>query len=67
MATVGGIREVEGIANSAETEQLARFAVDEHNKKEVFSKFLSFSLLAWFHFFLENSNFIIIFFSISVV
>ncbi|RWV83646.1 hypothetical protein BHE74_00053358 [Ensete ventricosum] len=34
MATVGGIREVEGIANSAETEQLARFAVDEHNKKE---------------------------------
>ncbi|XP_064943420.1 cysteine proteinase inhibitor 6-like [Musa acuminata AAA Group] len=34
MATVGGIKEVEGIANSAETEQLARFAVDEHNKKE---------------------------------
>nr|XP_018677032.1 PREDICTED: LOW QUALITY PROTEIN: cysteine proteinase inhibitor-like [Musa acuminata subsp. malaccensis] len=34
VAIVGGIREVEGIANSAKIEQLARFAVDERNKKE---------------------------------
>ncbi|XP_072985669.1 cysteine proteinase inhibitor 12-like [Typha latifolia] len=34
MATLGGIREKEGNKNSAEIEELARFAVDEHNKKE---------------------------------
>ncbi|XP_021279182.1 cysteine proteinase inhibitor-like [Herrania umbratica] len=34
MATVGGVTEVEGNANSLEIETLARFAVDEHNKKE---------------------------------
>lgn len=34
MAT-GGIRDVsDGIQNSVEIEQLARFAVEEHNKKE---------------------------------
>lgn len=35
MATVGGVKEVEGNQNSLEIENLARFAVDEHNKKEV--------------------------------
>jgi len=35
MATLGGLRESEGVANDAEIEGLARFAVDEHNKKEV--------------------------------
>ncbi|XWS52640.1 hypothetical protein CRYUN_Cryun11dG0088400 [Craigia yunnanensis] len=34
MATLGGISEVEGNANSLEMENLARFAVDEHKKKE---------------------------------
>ncbi|GKV28842.1 hypothetical protein SLEP1_g37835 [Rubroshorea leprosula] len=34
MATLGGIKEVEGSANSLEIDSLARFAVDEHNKKE---------------------------------
>ncbi|KAJ7964942.1 Cysteine proteinase inhibitor [Quillaja saponaria] len=34
MAAVGGIREVEGNQNSLEIENLARFAVAEHNKKE---------------------------------
>ncbi|XVF19421.1 hypothetical protein REPUB_Repub11eG0109000 [Reevesia pubescens] len=34
MATLGGISQVEGNANSLEMENLARFAVDEHNKKE---------------------------------
>ncbi|OMO51154.1 Proteinase inhibitor I25, cystatin [Corchorus capsularis] len=34
MATVGGITEGKGNANSLEIENLARFAVDEHNKKE---------------------------------
>ncbi|KAE8674934.1 Cysteine proteinase inhibitor [Hibiscus syriacus] len=33
MATVGGISQVGGSANSLEVENLARFAVDEHNKK----------------------------------
>lgn len=35
MATLGGIRDVEGeAANGLEIEQLGRFAVDQHNKKE---------------------------------
>ncbi|KAM6544795.1 hypothetical protein CsatB_014373 [Cannabis sativa] len=34
MATVGGIKEVDGNQNSLEIESLARFAVDEHNKKQ---------------------------------
>ncbi|KAK8695490.1 hypothetical protein V6N13_000649 [Hibiscus sabdariffa] len=34
MATLGGISQAEGSANSVEFENLARFAVDEHNKKE---------------------------------
>ncbi|KAF8026398.1 hypothetical protein BT93_F3014 [Corymbia citriodora subsp. variegata] len=34
MATPGGIREVDGKENSLEIEALARFAVEEHNKKE---------------------------------
>uniref|UniRef100_A0A2P2J918 Cysteine proteinase inhibitor n=1 Tax=Rhizophora mucronata TaxID=61149 RepID=A0A2P2J918_RHIMU len=34
MATLGGVRDVEGSANSIEIDSLARFAVDEHNKKE---------------------------------
>ncbi|KAK0605424.1 hypothetical protein LWI29_026624 [Acer saccharum] len=31
---VGGISEVKGSDNSVETDELARFAVDEHNKKQ---------------------------------
>ncbi|XP_028803930.1 cysteine proteinase inhibitor-like [Neltuma alba] len=34
MAALGGVREVEGNQNSLEIDNLARFAVDEHNKKE---------------------------------
>ncbi|GFP94247.1 cysteine proteinase inhibitor [Phtheirospermum japonicum] len=34
MATVGDIRQTEGSQNSLEIEDLARFAVDEHNKKQ---------------------------------
>ncbi|KAL4284604.1 hypothetical protein GQ457_16G007140 [Hibiscus cannabinus] len=34
MAAPGGISQAEGSANSVEFENLARFAVDEHNKKE---------------------------------
>ncbi|CAK7331857.1 unnamed protein product [Dovyalis caffra] len=33
MATTGGIKEVEGSANSLEIDALARFAVDDYNKK----------------------------------
>lgn len=34
MATLGGLRESQGASNDAEIESLARFAVEEHNKKE---------------------------------
>ncbi|OAY57912.1 cysteine proteinase inhibitor [Manihot esculenta] len=34
MATLGGIKEVEGSANSVEIDNLARFAVDDYNKKQ---------------------------------
>ncbi|KAK7314067.1 hypothetical protein VNO77_39276 [Canavalia gladiata] len=34
MATLGGVHDSPGSQNSAETEALARFAVDEHNKKQ---------------------------------
>ncbi|XAR48315.1 hypothetical protein NMG60_11031086 [Bertholletia excelsa] len=34
MKTLGGIRDCKGIQNSAEIESIARFAVEEHNKKE---------------------------------
>lgn len=34
MATLGGVRDVECNQNSVEIDELARFAVDEHNKKE---------------------------------
>ncbi|KAK1278978.1 Cysteine proteinase inhibitor 12 [Acorus gramineus] len=34
MATLGGVHEKSGSENSLETESLARFAIDEHNKKE---------------------------------
>lgn len=35
MATLGGYSDVEGFQNSVEIENLARFAVNEYNKKEV--------------------------------
>ncbi|CAN6697296.1 unnamed protein product [Malus baccata var. baccata] len=34
MAAVGTVRNNEGFTNIVKTESLARFAVDEHNKKE---------------------------------
>ncbi|KAL6340691.1 hypothetical protein AAG906_014381 [Vitis piasezkii] len=34
MATVGGIHDSDGSQNALEIENLARFAVDEHNKKQ---------------------------------
>ena len=39
MAKVGGISPVEGSQNSAEIDSLARFAVDQYNKKEVYILF----------------------------
>lgn len=53
MAALGGIRDVEGSQNSVEIENLARFAVQEHNKKEVFIYLcclLDFILLLYFSF-----------------
>ncbi|MED6132596.1 hypothetical protein PIB30_020423 [Stylosanthes scabra] len=34
MATLGGLRDSQGSQNSLDTDALARFAVDEHNKKQ---------------------------------
>ncbi|KAL3518789.1 hypothetical protein ACH5RR_021378 [Cinchona calisaya] len=34
MATVGGIRESQGSQNSLDIDSLARFAVEDHNKKQ---------------------------------
>ncbi|KAL8196073.1 hypothetical protein R6Q57_025073 [Mikania cordata] len=34
MAVAGGISESKGVENSLEIDNLARFAVDEHNKKQ---------------------------------
>ncbi|XP_073027579.1 cysteine proteinase inhibitor-like isoform X3 [Primulina eburnea] len=34
MAATGNVRECEGSQNSIEIEDLARFAVEEHNKKQ---------------------------------
>jgi hypothetical protein len=36
---VGGITEVAGVENDLHTIELARFALDEHNKKAVSSRF----------------------------
>lgn len=34
-STLGGVHESQGSSNSADVDELARFAVNEHNKKEV--------------------------------
>ncbi|KAI3723698.1 hypothetical protein L2E82_35454 [Cichorium intybus] len=34
MAPLGGVREAKGMENSLEIDDLAKFAVDEHNKKQ---------------------------------
>ena len=39
MAALGGNRDVTGSQNSVEIDALARFAVEEHNKKQVFLSF----------------------------
>ncbi|KAL4603780.1 hypothetical protein ACB092_10G148300 [Castanea dentata] len=39
---LGGIRDCKGSQNSAEIDSLARFAVQEHNKKAVIFLFFSF-------------------------
>lgn len=41
-STLGGVHDSQGASNSADVDELARFAVDEHNKKEVkrFSSYL---------------------------
>ena len=34
-STLGGVHDSQGASNSADVDEIARFAVDEHNKKEV--------------------------------
>lgn len=40
-----GVYDIEGTHNSVEIDSLARFAVEEHNKKEVFSLILYIAIL----------------------
>lgn len=44
MALLGGVRDVPANQNSGEVESLARFAVDEHNKKEVSISLIIFDM-----------------------
>ena len=41
---LGGVRDVDANANDLQVESLARFAVDEHNKKEVYVSITLFFL-----------------------
>lgn len=47
MNLLGGVRDCGGIQNSAEIESIARFAVQEHNKNQVFLCFIYFFNLYW--------------------
>lgn len=67
MATIGGLHDSQGSQNSVETEALARFAVDEHNKKQVAAKpSLSLSFYLFFHKNNKRIVFILIFFSLPL-
>ena len=48
-ALPGGVTDVKGHENSLQIDDLARFAVDDHNKKEVLS-LLCFNVVMIFHF-----------------
>jgi len=48
MATLGGVHDSQSSQNSAEIDSLARFAVDEHNKKEVKTMSMALNLLVFF-------------------
>jgi hypothetical protein len=49
---LGGVHDCKGSQNSGEIDSLARFAVQEHNTKEVFS---SIDLFFFFIFYCGNS------------
>ena len=50
---LGGVHDCKGSQNSAEIDSLARFAVQEHNKKAVISlSFLFLFLFPFFYFFM---------------
>ncbi|XP_028554248.1 cysteine proteinase inhibitor 12-like [Dendrobium catenatum] len=63
MVTLGGVRDVENNQNSVEIEELARFAVDEHNREEsrsvglgsMFFVFLGFVWTSWGDLLLQNA------------
>ena len=50
MATLGGVHDSQSSQNSVEIDSLARFAVDEHNKKEVKTTSMTLNLLVFFFF-----------------
>lgn len=47
-STLGDVRDSQGASNSADVDELARFAVEEHNKKEVNSFSLDIYLSEFF-------------------
>jgi len=51
MATLGGVRDVSGNQNSLAIDGLARFAVEEHNKKQV--SFLFLFLFLWLFYYVN--------------
>jgi hypothetical protein len=55
----GGVSEVAGAENDVQTVELARFALDEHNKKSVsFMQILSVSVhFCWGQWFMDLSQF----------
>ena len=54
MATLGGVHDSQSSQNSAEIDSLARFAVDEHNKKGVKTINMTLNLLFFIYFISVN-------------
>lgn len=46
-STLGGVHDSQGASNSTDVDELARFAVEEHNKKEVNSFSFDIRLFKW--------------------
>ncbi|KAF3564524.1 hypothetical protein DY000_02019183 [Brassica cretica] len=51
---LGGVRDVDANANDLQVESLARFAVDEHNKKEVYVSITLFCLFRSIEYLFSN-------------
>jgi len=59
MATVGGVRDVSGNQNSLAIDGLARFAVEEHNKKQVSFMLISYCIIPMIAFVPNKYDFVL--------